>query len=148
MATLGPASSDENTLREMMLAGMDVVRINFSHAIHDQLMPVLERVRRLAGELKISIAILGDLRGPRIRVGRFPGGSITLLKDTEIKLSPGAALYLPGAIPVSHVGMASDVKSGDLVLLDDGNLELKVVEVATDGQILCNVVRGGVLKDN
>ena len=148
VATLGPASSDENTLREMMLAGMDVVRINFSHAIHDQLMPVLERVRRLAGELKISIAILGDLRGPRIRVGRFPGGSITLLKDTEIKLSPGAALYLQGAIPVSHVGMASDVKSGDLVLLDDGNLELKVVEVATDGQILCNVVRGGVLKDN
>ncbi len=148
VATLGPASSDEATLREMMLAGMDVVRINFSHAVHDQLMPVLERIRRLAGELKISVAILGDLRGPRIRVGRFPGGSIALQKDSEVKLAPGATLYVPGAIPVSHSGMSNDVKVGDLVLLDDGNLELTVLGVAPDGLISCSVARGGLLKDN
>lgn len=148
VATLGPASSDETTLRAMMLAGMDVVRINFSHAVHDQLMPVLERIRRLSSELKISVAVLGDLRGPRIRVGRFPGGSISLDKGTEVKLAPGATLYVPGVIPVSHAGMGADVKTHDLVLLDDGNLELCVKSVATDGQILCGVVRGGVLKDN
>ena len=148
VATLGPASNDEATLRAMILAGMDVVRINFSHAIHEQLMPVLERIRRLSSELKVSIAILGDLRGPRIRVGRFPGGAITLEKNAEVKLAPGATLYIAGSIPVSHAGMGADVKPHDLVLLDDGNLELCVENVAPDGQIVCKVVRGGVLKDN
>ncbi len=148
VATLGPASSDETTLRAMLLAGMDVVRINFSHAIHDQLMPVLERVRRLSAELKVPVAILGDLRGPRIRVGRFPGGSITLQKDSAVTLAPGATHYVPDAIPVSHTGMAADVKPGDLVLLDDGNLELQVLGITPDGQIAATVTRGGLLKDN
>ncbi|HEX8372333.1 MAG TPA: pyruvate kinase [Chthoniobacterales bacterium] len=148
VATLGPASSDEATLREMMLAGMDVVRINFSHAVHDQLMPVLERVRRLANELKIQVAVLGDLRGPRIRVGRFPGGAITLDEGSTVKLAPGATLYVPGVVPVSHSGMGGDVKEKDLVLLDDGNLELCVRSITPEGHIDCRVIRGGVLKDN
>ena len=148
VATIGPASSDEETLRKMMLAGLDVVRVNFSHAIHDQLLPVLERIRRLSKELKISVAILGDLRGPRIRVGRFPGGSIILDKDTEVKLAPGAEAYIPGTIPVSHSGMASDVKPGDMILLDDGNLEAQVLEITPDGLIRTLVIRGGLLKDN
>lgn len=148
VATIGPASSDEATLRSMLLAGLDVVRVNFSHAIHEQLLPVLERIRRLSNELKIPVAILGDLRGPRIRVGRFPGGSIVLEKDTEIHLAPGSESTVSGTIPVSHSGMAGDVKPGDSVLLDDGNLEATVLEITPDGLIRARVVRGGLLKDN
>lgn len=148
VATLGPASFDEATLRQMILAGLDVVRINFSHAVHEQLLPVLERIRRISKELKVSIGILGDLRGPRIRVGRFPGGVVQLETGSEILLAPGATLALPGVIPVSHTGMANDVKPGSLVLLDDGNLEARVIEITPDGKIRCSVIRGGPLKDN
>ena len=88
IATLGPASDKEDTLRAMIAAGMNVVRINFSHAKPDVLRATLDRVRRAAGALGVPIGILGDLRGPRIRVGEMTGGAITLEAGKEIILTP------------------------------------------------------------
>ena len=83
VATLGPASANEEALRQMILAGLDVVRINFSHSQPETLGPLVELVRRLSDELNVPIAILGDLRGPRIRVGEMENGSMELVAGQE-----------------------------------------------------------------
>ena len=86
IATLGPACDRDDVLRDMALAGMNVVRINFSHQKPEALRVSLERIRRVSSETGIPLAILGDLRGPRIRVGEMTGGAITLPTGSEIIL--------------------------------------------------------------
>src|SRR5215813_14158306 len=88
VATLGPASSNEATLRRMILAGLDVVRINFSHGQGEEMAALVTMVRNLSEEMNVPIAILGDLRGPRIRVGEIEGGSVELEQGQKLSLTP------------------------------------------------------------
>ena len=118
VATLGPASDSEQVLREMIRAGLDVVRINFSHANPENTLPTIGRVRAAADSLGVPIALLGDLRGPRIRVGEMQGGKIELPTGGSIVLTPEDVVGTPEKISVSFAGLAGDVRLGERVLLE------------------------------
>ena len=151
VATLGPASDRDDVLRAMIDAGLNVVRINFSHGRQDATRAAIERVRRVAAETGVPLAILGDLRGPRIRVGEMTGGAITLASGTDLTLTPDlSAPGTPERIGVTFPRLAGDVEPGATLLLDDGNLVLHVREVrgGADGEVIARVERGGMLSSN
>src|SRR6202045_4624173 len=148
VATIGPASESEDMLARLMEAGMDVVRLNFSHRSAEHAKPLVERVRCVADRLGVSVGILGDLRGPRIRVGEMQNGVITLKTGDKIILSPEPLIGTAERIAVSFRGLANDVSHGTVILLDDGNIELQVIGLQPRGEVLCEVLRGGELKSN
>ena len=146
VATVGPASDDTETLRGLIQAGVDVFRLNLSHGDHDAHRESHEGIRRAAEDVGLPVAVLADLAGPKIRVGRFDGGATTLEEGGSVTLTPGDSTGAAGAIPVSYGGLAGDVEPGHRILLDDGNLELRV-EAVDGADVRCVVVRGGELKD-
>ncbi len=148
VATLGPASDNEETLRQMILAGLDVVRINFSHSKPDYVTGLLELVRKVSRELDFPIAILGDLRGPRLRVEEMEGGSAELMSGKQLWLTPQITLGNSERISVSFPDLASDVQPGNIVLLDDGDIELQVRRIEANGDIQCDIIRGGILSSH
>ncbi len=145
VATLGPASNTEDVLREMILAGLDVVRFNFSHGKEEFLAPLATLVRRLAHELDVPLAILGDLQGPRIRVGEVENGTITLKTDDKLILTPETVLGTPERVSVSYPDLAKDVYEGARLLLDDGNISLRVEKVDNNGDVVTRIHRGADL---
>ena len=144
VCTLGPASSTRETIRDLMDAGLDVARINFSHGTHEQHARTIAIVRELAEELGRPVAILGDLQGPRIRIGDLPS-PIMLVQGQDLVLcyeeSDGA-----GDVPVTYP-LADDVHVGDRILINDGLLELVVLEVRAP-RVVARVVHGGQLSSH
>ena len=124
---------------------MNVARINFSHGTHDQHADVIAAVRRLARETQRPLAILGDLQGPRIRIGELPS-PITLLEGSDIILAPEAGAR-GGEIPVTYGELANDVKVGDRILINDGLLDLVVLDVNHE-RVTARVVHGGLLSSH
>jgi len=145
VATIGPASASEEVLRAMVLAGMDVARINFSHANYDELVIWIKRIRQISASLEIPVAILGDLRGPRVRVGEMENGAIMLEEGAAVRLTPEDIIGRPDLISTTLPKLADDVEPGVRLLLDDGNLELAVTEIDADSLVVCRVLRGGKL---
>jgi pyruvate kinase len=146
VATLGPASSDLDVLDRMIRAGVNVFRLNMAHGDHAIHQIACERVRATAAQIGEPVALLADLGGPKIRVGRFAEGQINLAPAAKVTVTTRDVLGGPGLIPSQYEGLVDDVYPGDHILLDDGKIELQVEEVAgTD--ILCTVLDGGVLKD-
>jgi pyruvate kinase len=139
-ATLGPASADEATLRGLIEAGLDGCRINFSHAAADQARKLVELVRRLSPR----VAIRQDLQGPRIRVGRLPGGSRRLEVGEIVTLTPEPGSN--GAIPIDCPELFGALERGRPILLDEGQLELRVTDVGAEAAH-CEVVHGGLLQE-
>jgi pyruvate kinase len=148
VATIGPASESEEMLRRLIDAGMDVVRLNFSHRSAEQAKPLVGRIRKVADEMGVFVGILGDLRGPRIRVGEMQDGAVQLEQGQKIVLTPNSVIGTAEKIGVSFRGLANDVAHGTIVLLDDGNIELQVLDRLVGGEVLCEVLRGGELKSN
>jgi len=145
VCTIGPSSSDPEVLRSLMQAGLDVARINFSHGTHEAHAARIAEIRRIAAELNRPVAILGDLQGPRIRVGAL-AAPIQLEEGTEVTLAH-ESVARPGDVPVTYDDLARDVHAGARILLDDGLLALDVLSV--DGEFVrCTVVYGGPLKSN
>jgi pyruvate kinase len=147
VATIGPASREPEVLERLITAGVDVVRLNFSHGTQEGHGAVIADVRRIADRVGRPVAVLQDLCGPKIRVGELKGGN-------PIDLRAGAPLVIvtdasfegdESAIATTYEALARDVKPKDRILLDDGNLELEVRAVK-DGRVECVVVRGGSLK--
>ena len=148
VATIGPACWDEPTLRALLLAGVAVVRFNFSHAEYGTTAEKMALVRRVADEEGLNVAILADLQGPRIRVGHLPEQGVMLTSGTQVTLvtTPSNSQGNSAAIPVDYPGLTQDVFIGDTVLLDDGLISLQVTDVAPAlGEIICEVVVGGRL---
>jgi pyruvate kinase len=147
VATLGPASSSDEVIEKLMVAGVDVFRLNFSHGAHEGHGANIERVRRIAAKLGRHTAILGDLCGPKIRVGSFEGGGVDLKTGETVTVTtrnvPGTATLIPS----QYIELAEDVKPGDRILLDDGKLEMKVVSTDKKSEVQALVVQGGRLKD-
>ncbi|MFA9402674.1 MAG: pyruvate kinase, partial [Anaerolineales bacterium] len=145
IATVGPASSSRSQLKRLLQAGVDVIRLNFSHGNYDDHAQVIKEIRSLAKKEKRSLAILQDLQGPKLRTG--------VLEDSEaILLSPGEQITLTtrdvigtkGTVQVMYDSFAQDVKEGDRILLDDGRIELRVTSI--DGNdVATKVVYGGKL---
>jgi len=143
VATIGPASDSEEMLRRLIDAGMDVARLNFSHRAAEHAKPLVDRIRGVAHQMGVFVGILGDLRGPRIRVGDMEGGSIELKRGENIVLTPEKMVGTPAKIGVSFKGLSRDVIPASILLLDDGNIELQVADIKSNGDILCEIVRGG-----
>jgi pyruvate kinase len=148
VATIGPASDSEEMLRRLIDAGMDVARLNFSHRPAEQAKPLVERIRSVADQMGVFVGILGDLRGPRIRVGEMEGGSIELKRGEKVILTSEKVVGTPDKIAISFKGLCRDVIAGSILLLDDGNIELQVIDIKPNGDISCDIVRGGELKSN
>ncbi len=145
VATIGPASSSKGMLRSMMGAGMDIVRMNFSHSDYDAFLETLEKIRAVAKEQEKHVGILVDLQGPKIRVGKLGDEGLNLVEDKIVTMQAGVMSAGPGVIPVPYERMAYDVRRGDRILIDDGTKELEVL--STDGPIIkAKVLAGGRLK--
>ncbi len=147
VATLGPASSDAKMITDLLRAGVDVVRLNMSHGTHEAHREVYERVRAAARKLDRHVAIFADLCGPKIRCGKFPDGPLKLVPGDEVIIDPRIDKGGPGLIASQYRAIARDVQPGHRILLDDGNLELKALEIQGE-KIRCKVVFGGLLKDH
>ncbi|HEX8860790.1 MAG TPA: pyruvate kinase [Actinomycetes bacterium] len=145
VATLGPASDDPKVLGAMLDAGLDVVRLNFSHGQPEEHIARLERARRASAERGGGLAALADLQGPKIRVGRVPGDGLVLSTGGDCELLAGAATAPPPAVPVPYQHLADDLAPGDRVLLDDGAIELRVCAVQ-GRRVRCRVIRGGTVR--
>jgi len=147
IATLGPASGNYTTLRKMFTAGLDVVRLNFSHGSVEQHVGYVELVRRLNKKYRRHIRIMQDLAGFRIRVGRFEGTKSRLLKDrTAVWLTNNPQNTGPRKIPFDYAGDLSCIKPKQLIYIDDGNLVLRVIDNC-GSSIRAKVVEGGLLKE-
>jgi pyruvate kinase len=140
VCTLGPASATEEGIRGLIDAGMNVARLNFSHGTHSQHLETIELIRRVAAELKTPVAILGDLQGPRIRVGDIPGTIYVEQGEDLVLVHEG--LEKEGEIPITYDHLADDVHVGDRILIDDGLIELLAMEVNAP-RVTARVVHGG-----
>jgi pyruvate kinase len=145
VATIGPASSDPEILRKMIRAGMDVARINFSHGTHEGHAENITAVRRIAEEEGVVVAILCDMQGPKIRIGRVADEPLMVEKGDMLTLTLDDVPGENGVISLPHADFMRDLVPQTRLLLDDGNLEFEVTEVQPRS-LRCRVVIGGPLK--
>ena len=146
VATIGPASSTREQLLGLMEAGTDVFRLNFSHGDHTRLSGVVKNIRDLPRNRKRAVAILGDRQGPKIRTGRMRGGALSLETGQQVTITTDNILGEGNLIPTDYTALPDDIRRGDQILLDDGLLELEVLEIDKP-RVHCRVVVGGLLKD-
>lgn len=147
VATLGPASSDADTLTRMIAAGVDVVRLNFSHGKAEDHVARVKAVRTAAEQVGRPVGILADLQGPKIRVGKFAEGKVTLAKGQAFILDAACNLGNEERVGLDYKDLPKDVSAGSVLLLDDGRIVLDVVRVAGP-EIHCTVRHGGELSNN
>ncbi|MDP1828322.1 MAG: pyruvate kinase [Archangium sp.] len=147
ICTLGPSSSTAEVLEAMVLAGMDVARLNFSHGTHEDHRARVDLLRKVSKKTGKPIALLQDIQGPKIRLGKFEGGVTEIISGQKVTLTTRKVLGGGGVLPTPITSLTRDVKKGDPVLLDDGRVRLEVLSVKGK-DIACRVLVGGVLKDN
>ncbi len=144
IATIGPASRSPRVLRGLIEAGVDVIRLNFSHGGHEEHAETITLIRDLADGLDRPVAILADLAGPKIRIGEFEGGGVSLATGERFVLTARPGRGTAHRVSVNYAGLAEDVRPGESILLNDGLMELKVEEV-NGPDVHCRVVVGGEL---
>jgi pyruvate kinase len=147
VATIGPASQNDDMIRHLLNSGMNVARLNLSHGSHDDHTLVFNRLKNAAKEMQIPLCILWDLQGPKIRIGKLQQDEIHLIKDQIITLTTRTKEFIPGEIPVDFIELPQSVHPGGRILLDDGNLELRVDTIESN-KVIAHVIVGGVLKSN
>lgn len=146
VCTLGPSSSDPDTIRELIRAGMDVARLNFSHGSHDDHARLIGYVREAAGDQGRVVPILQDLQGPKIRIGPIKNGGVLIHKGQRLTLTTEPLDYgTRDRVQISYPSLATDINRGGRILLDDGLLELEVIDLV-DGDVVTEVVVGGPLR--
>ncbi len=144
VCTIGPASRSPKILKKLIQGGMNVARLNFSHGTQSEHLEVIERIRSLAAKSGKPVAILQDLAGPKIRIGKIKAGIITLESGALFTLTNQQNFGDEKRVSISYPDLPKDVKPGDTLLLSDGALELEVLE-ATDQDVRCRVIIGGSL---
>ncbi len=147
VCTLGPATSTAERIGELIDAGMDMARLNFSHGTHESHEQTLYRVRSEAEKRGRAVAVLLDLQGPKIRVGTFADGKVNLEPGAEFIITTEDVVGDAHRVSTSYQGLPGDVRVGDQLLLDDGYLSLTVTDVV-GAEVKTLVVSGGVLKNN
>jgi pyruvate kinase len=145
VATVGPACDSYEKLLELVKAGVNVFRLNFSHGSHEDKLTVINNIRRIIKEEPYNIAILGDLQGPKLRVGELENGKLTLKEGDEFIFTIEKMVGTNEKIYVSYPNLTTDVKEGERIFLDDGKMELAVVKILNDKEVLMRVTLGGVL---
>jgi len=145
VATLGPASQDASTLQQLIAAGMNVARLNFSHGSHQEYAELIARVRASANEAHTPVCVMQDLQGPKIRVGTLPPSGLILTRGESVTLTSDKANG--NGIPVDFAELPRFVSKGKSILLDDGRLELEATAVKKDS-VQATVLIGGLLKSH
>lgn len=146
IATVGPACDNDAALGQMIDAGVNVLRLNFSHGTLDGHTAALERIRRLATERGAVIAVLGDLCGPKIRLGRIAGGRCTLVAGQEVVFQRAEIEGTPQRLWSGYANLVDDVQEGHRVLIDDGNVRLTAIGKRKD-ELICRCEVGGTISD-
>ncbi len=144
ICTLGPAVDNEDTLRKLMQKGMDIVRLNFSHGTHEEHKIRVERFKKIREELKLPIPLLLDTKGPEIRLGNFEGGEVVLKEGERFILVNDDILGDISKCSVSYKELYKDVKKGTRILINDGLVELEVLNIKGK-DIICEVLNGGII---
>lgn len=145
VCTLGPSSNTIEGIENLYRAGMNVVRINFSHGSHEDHKRTIGYVREVAKKYKYSLPVLIDLQGPKIRVGQMKDGGQKLEEGQLVKITPYEVLGTSEIIPIDYSGLVDDAKEGNQILVDDGLLELRIIK-KHDRELTAKVVVGGLLK--
>ena len=148
VATVGPASRSAKVLRALLKGGVDVFRLNFSHGTHAEHETLFRRIRRLAKTLRVSVCVLQDLQGPKIRTGRLKdGGPVLLERGQRTTITTRPIVGTAERFSTSYRALPKDVRRGDRVLLADGLIELRVLRVSGDS-VRCQVLDGGLLGEH
>ncbi|MBY0245131.1 MAG: pyruvate kinase [Sphingobacteriaceae bacterium] len=145
VATLGPASANPDVLYSMFNAGLDVCRLNFSHGSQEDHQAVLDTIRGLNKKYKFNVGILADLQGPKIRIGKVKDGGINLVNGAKTIITTHECIGDENRIYITYQNFPKDVKAGEIILLDDGKLQMRVLESNFIDEVICEVVHGGIL---
>ncbi|PID89778.1 MAG: pyruvate kinase [Bacteroidia bacterium] len=145
IATVGPASSSKEMLKSLVIAGVDVFRLNFSHASHEEHLEIIKKIREINTELNFNTAILADLQGPKLRIGEVENNAIELVEGQEIVITNEKCIGTKDKIYLSYPEFAEDVSVGENILIDDGKLKLQVLSTNKKDSVKAKVVHGGIL---
>ena len=147
VCTIGPGTDNDDKLRQLMLSGMNVARLNFSHGTHVSHGKTIDRIKRLREELNLPVAILIDIKGPEIRLKSFAEGQAALVKGQRFVLRTDDVMGDNTQVAVTHARLPQDIRLGDIILIDDGLVSMTVEEV-TASSVSCVVNNDGVISDN
>ncbi len=145
VATLGPASSDKTILTNLIAKGVDVCRLNFSHGSQEDHLKVINTIKEINNEHPFNVGILADLQGPKIRIGKMKEGGAVLINGSEVEMTTEELIGDENRIYITYENFPNDVKEGEIILLDDGKLQLRVLSTNHKDSVKCEVVHGGVL---
>lgn len=145
VATLGPATFSKDVLKEMILAGLDICRINFSHVNYDIVKNAIVSIRELNKELGTNVGILGDLQGPKLRIGLVENNEVELVEGREITITTNEMVSTQDKIYITYPQFPKDVEIGNHVLIDDGKLMLKVLDTNRKDEVKAKIIYGGIL---
>lgn len=145
VATVGPACEKFEQLLELAKAGVNVFRLNFSHGTYENKKEIIDRIREINKSQPINIAILGDLQGPKLRVGDLTDGQLELIEGDDIIFTTEKLIGTKSKIFVSYQNLTKDVKVGERIFLDDGKMEVLVKSILNEKEILVNITIGGLL---
>lgn len=145
VATVGPSCDTYEGLLELVKAGVNVFRLNFSHGTHEDKKAVIENISKIIKSEPYNISILADLQGPKLRVGELEGGKIELVSGQEIIFTTEKMVGTAEKVYVSYPNLSTDVKPGERIFLDDGKMELKVEKILNAKEVLMSVTLGGIL---
>ncbi|NII85947.1 MULTISPECIES: pyruvate kinase [unclassified Pedobacter] len=145
VATLGPASAKPDVLYSMFNAGLDVCRLNFSHGSQADHQAVLDTIRDLNQKYDYNVGILADLQGPKIRIGLVKEGGINLINGKTTVITTTECIGNEERIYITYQNFPQDVQAGEIILLDDGKLQMKVISTNLKDEVVCEVVHGGIL---
>jgi pyruvate kinase len=145
VATLGPASAKKEVLKEMILSGLNVCRLNFSHGSYDDHAAAVKLIRELNEELGQNVAILADLQGPKIRTNEMENNGVLLDVGQDINVLVEKVVGNKERFSINYAKLPQDVKSGERILLDDGKIVLEVKSTDGTSEIVCTVIQGGIL---
>lgn len=147
VATIGPATSSEEMLEKIIHAGVDVCRLNFSHGAYELHQEVIDRVRNINNRLGCNVALLQDLQGPKLRIGKVDG-EFVLHEGNDILVTTEEQISTPSTLYVSYKRLTQDCKPGERILLNDGKVALVFTEKLSDTTLKAQVVAGGPLSSN
>lgn len=146
VATLGPATSSQEVLKQLMEAGANVFRLNFSHGSHEEKLEIINNVRALNDEHGFNTALLADVQGPKIRLGDLQNGPVELTAGDQLTMTTREEPSRESMLSINYPTFASDVKAGHKVLVDDGKIELRVIRSNNKDEVDVEVVLGGTVK--
>lgn len=145
VATLGPASAKKEVLTQLIAKGVDVCRLNFSHGSQEDHLKVINTINEINDEYAFNVGILADLQGPKIRIGKMKEGGAILINGSTLEITTQELIGDEKRIYITYENFPNDVKENEIILLDDGKLQLRVLSTNHKDTVMCEVIHGGVL---